>query len=868
MSKRDDELNDEIRAHLEMAKRDRIARGESAKDAEANARRELGNELLIREVTRDMWGWNWLDRLGRDLKYAGRQMKRSPGFTSIAVVTLALGLGATTAMFSVVNGVLLEPFKYREPGRLYLVQNLPPPQAKMDRTFPINARHFSEWREHCQSCEDIAMAESTGFTLTGSGEPVQVPGLRVSYSFFRTLGVQPALGRDFLREEELPGKFHEVILTDQLWRSRFGADPGIVGRVIQVSTEPYIVVGVLPADLHLPVGWGVSFINPMPSLMFRPLGMDVATQHEAGMNNYLCVVRLKPGVQPAQTLAELNAAIADMVRRFKIDLKPTLLPLQDTVTHGARSSLWLLMGTVGAVLLIVCVNIGNLMLVRTSGRYREAGVRMALGASRGDLFRLVLTETIALVLLGGSAGLLLAQGALKMFVAAAPVTLPRVDEIQMDSRVFLFAAAAMLMSVLIAGLLPAWRLSRTEPQESLKGGSANSTETGGRLRLREVLVGIEVALSTILLIAGGLLMLSFLRVMRVDKGFEVAHVIEQGVSLTGPAYREEPPRIRFIGEALRRLKEIPGVLSAGVTSQLPLRGETWIDGLAEPSTPGNEMKALANFRFVSADYWRAIGIPLRMGRFIEESDQDRKVPAVLISERSAAFLWPGQNPVGRMVHLTGTGGRGGEVVGVVGEARAVIEKESPYMIYEPYWDNAPFNPTFVVRTRGDAPAMMGAVRIALRGMDPTVPITQAMTMEQVMDESVRTRRFQTTIAAAFAAAALALASLGIYGVISFTVARRTAELGIRIALGASAREVAAMVLRQGMGPVLVGLGAGILCAVALSRLIEGELFGVGARDPWIFFSVAGVLSVVAACACWAPARRAARIDPLRALRFE
>jgi putative ABC transport system permease protein len=867
MSKRDDELNDEIRAHLEMAKKDRVARGESEREAELGARRELGNELLIKEVTRDMWGWSMLDRLGRDLKYAGRQMKRSPGFTAIAVVTLAVGLGATTAMFSIVNGVLLEPMKYREPGRLYLAQNVPPPQAKMDRNFAINARHYSEWREHCQSCEDVAMADSAGFTLEGTGEPVQVPGLRVSYNFFRTLGVQPALGRDFFRDEELPGRNHEVILTDGLWRSRFGGDAGIVGRVIQVSGEAYTVVGVLPADLHLPVGWGSIFMNPVPSLMFRPLGMDVSTQEAAGMNNYLSVVRLKPGVRPAQTIAELNALIADFVRRYHIQLKPTLLPLQDAVTHGARPALWLLMGTVGAVLLIVCVNIGNLMLVRTAGRHREAGVRMALGASRGDLFRLVLTEALLLVTIGGSAGLLLAQAALKTFVAAAPVTLPRVDEIRMDGRVFLFAAAAMLVSVLIAGLLPAWRLARTEPQESLKGGSANSTETGGRMRLREILVGVEVALSTVLLIAGGLLMLSFLRVMRVDKGFEVAHVIEQGLSLTAPAYRAtEPPRVKFIGEALRRLEEIPGVSSAGVTNQIPLRGETWIDGLSEPNTPNSEVKALANFRFVSTNYWKAMGIPLRAGRFFGESDRERKV--AVISERSAEFLWPGQNPIGKMVHLTGGGNGAGEVIGVVGEARALIEKESPYTIYEPYWDNSPFNPTFVVRTRGDAEAMMGAVRVALRGIDPTVPLSQAMTMEGVLDESVQARRFQTLLATAFAAAALGLASLGIYGVISFTVARRTSELGIRIALGAPAGEVMRMVLRQGMGPVVAGVGVGLAVAIAMAMVIQSELYGVGARDPWIMGGVAGLLMMVAACACWVPARRAARIDPLRALRFE
>jgi predicted permease len=860
--KHDEELSEELRAHLRMAARDRVERGESPEEAELGARRELGNLLLIKEVTRDMWGFGALDRLGRDLRYAGRQMRRSPGFTAVAVITLAVGLGATTAMFSIVNGVLLEPMKYREPGRLYLAKNVPPPQAKQDRYWPVNARHFSEWRAHCESCEDVSLAEGLGFTLTGSGEPVRIPGLRVSSNFFRTLGVQPALGRDFLPEEELPGNFHEVIVTDALWRSRFAGDPGIVGRVIQVSGEPHTVVGVMPADLHLSQ-WGVNFAQPPE--MFRPLGMDVSTQHEAGMNNYLSVVRLKPGVQPARTVAELNALIADFVRRFHIEPKPTLIPLQDAVTNGARPSLWLLMGTVGAVLLIVCVNIGNLMLVRTAGRYREAGVRMALGASRADLFRLVLSEALTLVAIGGGAGLLLAQAALKTFVAVAPGALPRVDEIRMDGRVFWFAAAAMLVSVLIAGLLPAWRLARTEPQESLKGGSANSTESGSRVRLREILVGVEVALSTVLLIAGGLLMLSFFRVMHVDKGFEVAHVIELNLSLTAPGYRVDSARVRFMDEALRTLAAIPGVISAGTTNQIPLRGETWIDALAEPNTETRET-ALANFRFVNGDFWKTMGIPLRAGRFFEESDRTRKV--AVLSERSAAFLWPGHDPIGKLVHLTGGENGAGEVVGVVGDARAALEKESPYTVYEPYWASAPNNPTFVVRTRGDAVAMMGAVRVALRGIDSTVPISQTKTMEEVLDESVAGRRFQTSLAAAFAAAALLLASVGIYGVISFTVARRTGEMGIRIALGASTREVMGMVLRQGMAPVAMGLAVGVGCALGLGRLMQAELYGVRARDPGIIAGVAVLLMVVAACACWAPARRAARIDPLRALRCE
>lgn len=861
-----EELDQEIRAHLAMAARDRVERGEVPEQACEQARRELGNELLIREVTRDIWGWASLDRFARDLKYVARQMKRNPGFTAIAVLTLALGLGAATAMFSIVNSVLLEPMKYRESGRLYLAQMVPPPQT-VRGNWPVNARHFHEWRAHCRSCEGVSMVEGMGFTLTGPGEPERLPGLRVSYNFFRTLGVQPALGRDFLPEEELPGHFHVLILSDSLWRTHFAADPAIIGRTLQINGEPNSVVGVMAPDFHLPVGneWGVMFANPMPPMIFRPLGMDVSQAHGAGMQNYASVIRLKPGASPGQAIAEMNSLIAEFVREFDIRLKPTLVPLQEGVTQGARSSLWLLLGMVGAVLLIVCVNVGNLMLVRTSGRDREAGIRMALGAGRGELFGLVLKEALILVASGSGLGLLLAHGALKAFLAAAPVHLPRMGEIQMDGRVLIFAIAAAAISTLISGSFPALRLARTEPLESLKTGSVNATEGGRKLQIREFMVGAEVAASTLLLVIGGLLMLSFVRVMRAPTGFEVAHVVTQGVSLIGPKYSDDN-RTRFIDEALNKLRSIPGVESAGVTNQVPLRGETWIDGLREPDQPENSEPALANFRFVSPDYWKVMGIPLRQGRFFQESDRGRNV--AILSERAAHLLWPDANPIGKRVHLTAANDAAGEVIGVVGDARASLERNAPLTVYEPYWAVSVGGPSFVLRTRAEPAAVVDAMRAALRSLDSNMPLLQAETMEQILDQSVSTRRFQTYLAMAFAAAALALASLGIYGVISFTVARRTPEMGIRTALGARPAQLMAMVVLQGLRPVLAGLAVGLAGALSVGRFLASELYGVTPSDPVTLATVTVLLLAVALCACWVPARRAARIDPLRALRCE
>jgi predicted permease len=804
---RDEDLADEIQAHLAMAAQDRIDRGEFPEEAEKSAHRELGNELLIREVTRDMWGRNLFETCVQDLRYAFRQMRRSPGFTAIAVLTLALGLGATTAMFSIVNGVLLRPLNFREPGRLYLARTLPPARANIAGEFPVNARHFHEWRQHCRSCEDVSLVRFDQVTMVGAGEPVELPTYTVSYNFFRSLGVHPAIGRDFLPEEELPGRAGEVILTDALWRSRFAADQSIVGRAIQINGESWTVIGVMPRDLHLPKGeeWGSHFGPEAAPLIFKPLGMDVSTARGAGNLNYLGVVRLKAGVSREQGMAEVNALLDDFVREYNLTTTITLIPLEQQVTRHVRSPLWLLLGAVAAVLLIACVNVGNLMLVRTAGRYREAGVRMALGASRARLFRLILSESLVLVSIGCALGLALAYGAITWFAGNAPISLPRLDEIDLDWRVLAFAAIAGAFSTILCGLVPAWRLSRTDPQESIKAG-AGASESGGKLRLREILVSVEVALSTVLLIVGALLMSSFIRVMHVETGVDVAHIVTQDVSFLNPKYRGGA-HVPFLDNLLRKLAEVPGVDSVAAVNQLPLIGEDWISELEDPDQPAHpaDTGALANSRFVTPDYFKTMGIPLKQGRFLDETDRvftdaERNPDAsehhrlhAVVSERAAQFLWPDQNPIGR--HVVGIGraaqGHGNdgpalEVVGVVGEVRAAeLERTTPtMMIYENYARIKPTGMSIVLRTHADPAPLISALHGILSAADPEMAIEPAKTMEQILDDSVASRRFQMYLTVTFAVAALVLASLGIYGVISFAVARRTPEIGIRIALGA------------------------------------------------------------------------------------
>jgi predicted permease len=868
----DEELDEEIRAHLAMAVQDRIDRGESRAAAERNARRELGNEVSIKEVTREMWGWNALERLGQDLKYALRQMRRSPGFSIVAVLTLALGLAAITVMFSIVNGVLLEPLKYSDPGRLYLARTVPPARANLPGNFPVNARHYMEWRNHCLSCESLSLIQFQDLTLVGAGQPAKLPALDVSFNFFKTLGVQPSLGRDFLPEEDTPGHFGEVILSDALWRSRFASDTAIIGRQIQINGEPHTVVGVMPPDLHLPKGdeWGAYFGPAAVPLIFRPgvTFFQASRGRAVGNLNYTSVIRLKPGVPVSQAIAEMNALLADFVRQFNLETRTTLIPLQEQVTRNARSSLWLLLGTVGAVLLIVCVNVGNLMIVRTTSRYREAAVRMALGASRGQLFGLVLKEALVLVAAGGAAGLALAYAGLRVFVASAPIGLPRLEEVQMDWRVLAFAGLAMAFSAVACGLFPAWRLSGIQVQDGLKAGAATSTEAGGKLRVREALVSLEVALSTVLLIVGGLLLLSFFRVMRVDKGFEVAHIITQDVSYLSPKYAHGV-RQSMVAETVAKLAGLPGVQAAAAINRLPLQGDDWVSDLEDPDQPARptENAALANFRFTTPDYWKAMGIPLKMGRFLDESDKARS--KAVISERAAQFLWPNQNPLGKHVRGVGQPSPTLEVVGVVGEVRASgLEHNPPMMVYEHYWRMQPVGMSFVLRTQSNPSAVAGAIRSVLASADPEMAIPQPTTMEQILEESVAARKFQMDLAVAFAMSALLLASLGIYGVISFAVARRTPEIGIRIALGAQGGQLMTMVLRQGMRPVLVGLAAGVACGLLVSRAMASQLFGVAPWDPVTIGGAAALLLTVAVSACWIPARRATRIDPLAALRFE
>ncbi len=815
-----------------------------------------------------------METLRSDIRYALRSFRLNAGFTAVAVLTLALGIGANTAIFSVVNSVLLKPLTYGDPGRLVAIQENVPQISHLYPALPVNAMHFFTWRKQMKSFESLALIAPTDLTLTGTGRAERLSVLRVSANLFHVLRVGPALGRGFAEGEDQPGHDHVVVLTNNLWQRRFNGDKAIVGRRIALDGEAYTVVGVLGAEFRFPKNDQLGTLVGLPPRadLFKPVTFHADDLEPVGDFNYGAIGRLRPGVSVAAALAELNvvqAALAKSIKEDKIELRGVLDPLQEAVVGHARRGLLLLLGAVGAVLLIVCVNLANLSLARATGRKREAGIRTALGATRARLIRQVLTENLLLALAGGALGLLIAFAGVRLLVIAAPVDLPRLEEVGIDGRVLLFALAVSTLSGILFGALPALRLSRSEPLESLQAGSTRSaTEGRGGLRVREVLVALEVGLSAVLLITAGLLTHSFTRLMNVSKGFEVRNLLTAQISLPAVQYKEGEKRGQFYEHVLQKVRAMPGVRSAGMVSVLPLDGNSWADVISKRGdTRPMAERPIAGYRFITPDYIETIGIPLRAGRTFTDRDAGR--PVVLISEKVARTVWPGENPIGKMFWRGNPLEKPYEICGVVADTRSIeLNKAPELMVYVPYWVRNRFDVSIAVRTAGDPRSVEAGLRAAVAGIDSEVPLSHVRTMEQVMSESVGGRRFQLLLIGMFAVCALLLATLGIYGVLAYTVSRRTGEIGIRLALGARPGDLRAMVLRQGLVPVAAGLIAGLAGAVAIGRLLHSLLFEVSAADPATLAAVPVILLLVAIAACLIPARRAMSVDPMSALRFE
>ena len=819
-----------------------------------------------------------METLLADIRQAVRSLTRSPGFAIAAIGILALGIAANTAVFSVADAVLFRPLPYQNPEQLMLLNEVIPRFSNVYPSLPVNAKHFLEWKANARSFSGISILHDSAVNLTGNDGPPESIGVEnISYDFLPVLGVQPLVGRNFSAADDRPGNNRVVILTESLWRRRFHSDPGILNKSIFLDGVPNRIIGVLPASFHFPRPDQLTVLggNSLQVQVFKPIALDVTHMGSDGDYDYTVIARLRPGVTREQALSELTAVQASLVRRFGLtdsDPRAAMTPMQDRIVSGSRRGLLVLLASIATVLVIVCVNLGNLMLARTTARAREMAVRAALGAGAWRIVRQVLTESLVISFTGGLLGVALTAAAVRVLVAGAPIDVPRLDEVHLDPRALLFAFVVSALAGLLFGLIPSWRAARSEPQDALQAGGRSVTQNRRGLRLSELLVSAEVALSAALLVAAGLLVGSLVRILSIDQGFRPEHVLTVKVSLPLGKYKEDKQQIAFIDRLLPAIQALPGVQAAGSISALPLQGELWVDMITrEDDHRSPFLRPVANYRAVSADYFAAMGIPVLNGRAFQASDRGRNVE--IVSARTAARVWPGENAIGKRA----TRGDDSnpvlmEIAGVVADTRTAMNGDPPLMVYRPYWNTS--NPgairnfSLVIRTGQDPASIAKAARNTIWSLDSELPVPEAATMQQVITASVAQRRFETALLGGFASAALLLAVIGIYGVISYSVNRRRNEIGIRMALGASAGDVIGMVLRQGMRPVAIGLLAGLAAALALGRLLGALLYEIRPSDPAVLASVAITLAAAAALACYLPARRAAGLEPSSVLRYE
>lgn len=796
------------------------------------------------------------------MKHALRRLARTPAFTAVAILTLGLGIGASTALFSVVRGVLLQPLAFRDPGQLVFLRESMP--AFGPDPLPVNAHHFLTWRDRAESFSGLSVVYPRTASVTGLGQPQLLPLVEVSAGLFDLLGTPPALGRGFLPDEETAGHERVVVLSDALWRREFSADPAVIGRTLHVDGQPLTIVGVLPAGFHYPqAGSGAE-----PAL-YRPNVFSADELRELlGRHNYGTLARLKPGVTRAAAEAELNtlgAAIAREAGEPDVALRGVVEPLHETVVGRSRRGLLVLFAAVTSVLLIACVNLMNFLLAQAERRQQESAIRQALGASPLRLLRAALGEALVVAFAGGALGIAFAYAGVALLLRHAPADLPRVAEIRVDPGVLLFALAVALVTGLLFGLLPAWRLARADPQQALGAGNRTLAGSARSRRWSDALVATEVALSLVLLATAALLGGSFARLLRAEQGFRAPTVLSASVVIPAATYTQPEQRFAFFERVIDRLAHAPGITAAALVNRLPLEGETWIDKATvagDPRPP--EQQPNANVRFISPDYFRALGLPLRAGRTFDARDRGRKV--MIISEQLAQLLWPGQDPLGRRVERNP--GDDYEVIGVAADVRPSADRSPVPTVYRPFRDWPPLRMIVLARAAGDARSTAAALREAIQSVDREVPIPRFRTMDDLLGASVAQQRFQLLLAAVFAGAALLLTALGIYGVVSYAVARRRRELGVRIAFGASPAAIHALVLQRGLRPVLAGLAAGLALALAGGRVLQALLFETRSSDPLLLAGVVLTLGAVAAAACYFPGRQATRVNPIEALRAE
>jgi putative ABC transport system permease protein len=802
-----------------------------------------------------------MQTLIQDLRYGARMLFNQPGFTLIAVLTLALGIGATTAIFSVVNAVLLRPLPFPQAERIVRLWESRVPEDGL--RVAVRYPNFQDWRQQQQSFTHLAAYREDGFNLQTGAEARRLEGARVTVDFFNVLGVQPMQGRAFTAQEDAPHGERVVILSHALWQQSFGGAAQVLGQQIKVDGQSHTVVGIMPPGFNFP---GYGYVNEDTHLWF-PFALEAPS---TGRGPHL--LRVLGRLQPAATVEQARADLATIAQRLAQAYPDTnknagvfMIPLQTFYHEELQRPLYVLLGAVLFVLLIACANVANLMLARNAGRERELAIRAALGAGRGRLVRQLLTESLLLVAAGGAGGLLLAAWGVELLTKFGPTDIPRLQEATLDAPVLCFTLAVSVLTGLIFGLAPAWQRAGLDPNAALKAG-ARATSGAGQ-RLRKGLVVAEVALSLLLLIGAGLMLKSFVRLQQVAPGFDAQGGLTMDINLPPEKYAKPEQRAALLEQMLARLRTLPGVMSAGATHRLPLRGNSGMGFEIEgrPIAEG-QPRLRANYRAITPDYFRALGTPLIAGRTYTDEEAWRKSSAIIINQTLARRHWPNENPIGQRLKI---GGAALEIIGVAADAKENgLTAEVSDGLYVAYVASAAPAMTLVLRTDADPLSLVDAARAEIRRLDAEQAVSNINTLSGLLHETMAQPRFNTALLALFAVLALVLASVGIYGVIAYAVTQRTPEIGLRMALGAQPRDVLRLVLAQGLKLTLGGVALGLLAALALTRWMKSLLFGVSATDPLTFVGIALLLTFVALLACWIPARRATKVDPMIALRCE
>jgi putative ABC transport system permease protein len=812
--------------------------------------------------------------LFQDIRYALRQLRKSPGFTAVAVITLALGIGVNTAIFSVVNGVLLRPLGFKDANRLVRIWHVPPAKSFPGMTtFSVSAANYLDWEKQNQVFDRTAIYTYRGFDLTGGDKPEQLDATAVSSGFFSTLGVQPMLGRALSPEEDQPGRSHVVVLSHRLWQEHFGANPDIVGRNINLDGEAYLVAGVMPA----------SFRFPDYAQMWTPMAWTDKERAVRGEHHYTVIARLKPGTELQQAQAEMDTISGRLEQLYPEDDKgwgAVVVPLHDDLVADVRPALLVLLGAVAFVLLIACANVANLALAKTFSRQKEIAIRTALGATPARVLRQILTETVLLAFAGGVLGLTYAHFAVRLIVAFLADKLPGSIEVGLDSRVLGFTAVISLVTGIVAGVLPAWRLTRRDVNEALKQGLGRTDADSSGHRTRSILVVSEVALSLILLIGAGLMIRSFQKLQSVNPGFDSRGVLTMSIAASRTKFPSPAQQISFFERVLQRVRALPGVESAAVVDDIPLDNGGSHQPIAiegRPAVPMSEQPEV-DVRLISAGYMSALHVPILRGRDISDADIVGRPAVVLMSESMARQFWPGEDALGKRLTLTFFPDAVREVVGVVGDVKLdSLDQTSPNAaLYFPLdqvsvpatggWSSIPM--TLVVRSASAPTGMVSAVSNAVHEIDREIPLRDILAMDELVTNSLSQQRFNMLLLGAFAGLALLLAAVGIYSVLSYSVKRSVREIGIRLALGARLRDVLRTVVFEGMRPTLLGVAIGMAGALALGRVLSSLIYGVRPTDPVTFLAVAALLAAVALLATIVPAYRATKVDPMVALRYE